>query len=89
MIIKKTRSTLNTSSVLDHILIKMKECVTKHSVIKFGISDHDLIFYTWKMKSFKPSKYNTILVTTYKNYSKKLLEERLTKTKLWNYFDGK
>ena len=85
MINRLTRSTLKTSSLLDHILTNSKECVTQHGVIILGLSDHDFIFCTRKIKCFKSRKHNTISVRTYKNYSKKLLEERLTKMKILNY----
>ena len=85
MINKPTRCTLKTSSLLDPILTKLKESVTQHGIITLGLSDHDFIFCTRKIKCFESRKHNTILVRTYKNYSKKLLEERLTKIKIPNY----
>ena len=81
LINKLTRSTLKTSSLLDHILTNLKESVTRHAVISLGLSDHDLVLCTRKTKCFKSRKNNTISVRTYKNYSKKLLEERLIKIK--------
>ena len=80
-----TRSNLKTSFLLDDILTNSKESVTQHGVITLGLSDHDLIFCTRKTKCFKSRKHNTISVRTYKNYSKKLLKERLTEIKIPNY----
>ena len=82
---KPTRSTLNTSSLLDHILTNLKESITQHGVITLRLSNHDFIFCTRKIKCFKSRKHNTVSVKTYKNYSKKLLEERLTKMKIPSY----
>ena len=76
---------MKTSSLLDHILTNSKESVTQHGVITLGLSDHYFIFLTRKIKCFKSRKHNTISVRTYKNYSKKLLEEQLTKMKIPNY----
>ena len=75
---------MKTSSLLYHILTTSKESVTQHGVITLELSDHDLIFCTRKTKCFK-SRNNTISGRTYKNYSQKLLEERLTKLKIPNY----
>ena len=80
-----TRSILITSSLLDHTLTNPKESVTRHGVITLGLSDLDLIFCTRKTKCFKSRKHNTISVRTYKNYSKTLHEEGLTKMKIPNY----
>ena len=85
LINKPTRSTLKTSSLLDHILTNSKESATQHGAITLGLSDHDFIFCTRKIKCFKSRKHNTISVRTCKNYSKKLLEERLTEMKVPNY----
>ena len=78
---KPTWPTFKTSSLLDHILTNLKESVTQHGVIILGLSDHDFISCTRKIKCFKSRKHNTISVRTYKNYSKKLIEERLTQIK--------
>ena len=62
-----------------------KESVIQDGVITLGLSDHDLILFTRKTKCFKSRKHNTVSVRTYKNYSTKLLKERLTKMKIPNY----
>ena len=85
LINKPTRSTLKTSSLLDHILTNSKESVIQHNVITLGLPDHDLIFCTRKTKCFKSRKYNSISVRTYKIFSNNLIEERLTKMKIPNY----
>ena len=76
---------MKTSFLLDHILGNSKESVTQHVVITLGLSDHDFIFCTRKAKCFESEKHNTISVRTYKNYFKKLLEERLTNMKIPSY----
>ena len=85
LINKPTRSSLKTSSLLDQILKNSNESLTQHGITTLGISDHDLIFCTRKIKCFKSSKRNTISVRTYKNHFKRLLEQQLTKMKFRNY----
>ena len=85
LINKPTRSTLKTSSLLDHILKNSKESAIQHGVLSLVLSDHDFFFCTRKIKCFKSGKHDTISVRTYKNYSEKLIEERLTKMKIRNY----
>ena len=79
MINKATRSTLKTSSLLDNYLTNSKESVTQHGVIILGTWDHDFIFCTGEIKYFKLHKDNIVSGRAYKNYSKKLLKERLHK----------
>ena len=74
---------MKTSYLLDHILTNSKESVTQHGAITLGLSEHNFIFCTRRTKCFKSTKHNTISVNF--NYSKKLLEERLTKMKIPNY----
>ena len=85
LINKPTRSALKTSFIFDHILTNSKESATQQGVTTLGLPDHDIIFCTRKTKCFKSRKHNATSVRTYKNYSQKLLEERLTKMKILNY----
>ena len=80
---KPTRSTLKTSSLLDHILTNSKESVTQHGVTTLGLSENDFIFCT-REKNVLNQGDITVSVRTYKNYFKKLLEEWLTKMKIPN-----
>lgn len=64
-------------------MTRSKESVTQNGVITLGISDNN--FCTKKIKCFKSSKHNTMPVRTYKDYSRKLPEEGLTKMKFPNY----
>ena len=84
MIINKpTRSTLKTSSLLDHILTNSKESVTQYGVKTLGLSENDFIFFTRKKNVLNQGDI-TVSLRTYKNYFKKLLEEWLTKMKIPN-----
>ena len=85
LIIKLTRSTLHTVSLIDHILTNSKEKVRNYGVISNGISDHDFIYCTRKTKTVKTGKHNTISIRSYRKYSKESLLERLRKKDLPDY----
>ena len=80
---KPTRSTLKTSSLLDHILTNSKESATQHGVTTLGLSENDFIFCSRKKNVLNQGDI-TVSVRTYKNYFKKLSEEWLTKMKIPN-----
>ena len=80
---KPTRSTLKTSSLLDHILTNSKESATQHGVTTLGLSENDFIFCSRKKNVLNQGDI-TVSVRTYKNYFKKLFEEWLTKMKIPN-----
>ena len=85
LIEKRTRSTLRTVPLIDHILTNSKEKVSNYGVISSGIPDYDFIYCTRKTKTFKIGKHNTISKRSYKKYSKESLLEKLRKKDLPDY----
>ena len=57
-----TRITCSTSTPLDHILTNSSETVSQKGVIDVGISDHQLIYCTRKIKRIKHNMHNQIQV---------------------------
>ena len=57
-----TRITCSTSTMLDHILTNSSERVSQKGVIDVGISDHQLIYCTRKIKRIKHNMHNQIQV---------------------------
>ena len=64
-----TRITCSTSTLLDHIPTNSSEKVTQKGVIDVGISDHQLIYCTRKIKRIKHNMHNQIQVRSLKKYS--------------------
>ena len=64
-----TRITCSTSTLLDHILTNSSEKVSQKGVIDVGISDHQLIYCTRKIKRIKHNMHNKIQVRSLKKYS--------------------
>ena len=57
-----TSVTCNTSTLIDHILTNSTEKIFQSGVIDSGISDHQLIFCTGKVKRVKFHKHNNVLL---------------------------
>ena len=55
-----TRITINTSTILDHILTNSKEKVSDSGVIDVSLSDHQMIFFTRKNSKQKFYKHKNI-----------------------------
>ena len=64
-----TRITVNTSTILDHILTNSEEKVADSGVIDISISDHQMIFVTRKSTKQKFYKHKNINIRSMKNYS--------------------
>ena len=80
-----TRSTLQTASLIDHILTNSKAKVSHYGVIYNGISNHGLIYCIRKTKTVKTGKHSTIAIRSYTKSSKESLLERLRKKDLPDY----
>ena len=52
-----TRATCNTSSLIDHILTNSTKKIFQSGIIYCGMSDHQLIFCTRKVKRAKFNKH--------------------------------
>ena len=74
-----TRVTCNTSTLIGHILTNSTEKIFQSGVIDCGISDHQLIFCTKKVK-----RVNVLLISL-KHYTVNLFDEGLRKVNFLNY----
>ena len=63
-----TRTTPNTSSLIDHILTSSSEKIVQASIVETSLSDHQLIFCTRKIKREKPNKHNDLTFLSMKNF---------------------
>ena len=80
-----TRTTCTTTSLLDHILINCAEKVSQKGVIDVGLSDHPLIFCTWKIRRTRHSMHNQIQTRSLRNYSAENLMSTLKDITSPNY----
>ena len=80
-----TRVTCNTSTLIDHILTNSTEKIFQSGIIDSGISDHQLIFCTRKVKRVKFHKHNNVLLRSLKHYTVNLFVEGLRKLNFSNY----
>ena len=64
-----TRVTCNTPSLIDHILTNSTEKIFQSGIIDCGMSDHQLIFCTRKVKRAKFNKHNNVFQSSLKHYT--------------------
>lgn len=58
VVVENTRETQTTSTLIDLILITRRDLISKCGVIPLGISDHNLVYATMKLKNNRvPPKY--------------------------------
>ena len=85
-----TQITCCTSTLLDHILTNSFQKVSQKGVIDVGISDHQLIYCTRKIKRIKHNMHNQIQVQSLKKYSAEIFTNALkTISKLEYLFECK
>ena len=72
-----TRVTCNTSSLIDHVLTNSSEMVFQSGIIDCGMSDHQLIFCTRKVKRAKFNKHNNVFLRSLKHYTVNVFVEKL------------
>ena len=80
-----TPITCSTSSLLDHILTNSSEKISQKGVIDVGISDHQLIYCTRKIKRIKHNMHNQIQVRSLKKYSAEIFTNALKTVQFPNY----
>ena len=85
MICSPTRISLDKSSLLDHILTNSKSIISQQGIIKLGLSDHDLIFCTRKVKYVKTYTHNTLYSRSYKKYTKEKFIDKLRNANFPDY----
>ena len=64
-----TRITENKSSLLDHVITNCSEKISQSGVIDIGVSDHQLIYCTWKVSHSKTNGHKQIKMFSLKNYT--------------------
>ena len=80
-----TRITCSTSTLLDQILNNSSEKASQKGVIDVGISDHQLIYCTRKIKRTKHNMHNQIQVRSLKKYSAEIFTNALKTVQFPNY----
>ena len=80
-----TGITSSTSTLFDHILTNSSEKVSQKGVIDVGISDHQLIYCTRKIKRTKHNMHNQIQVRSLKKYSAEIFTNALKTVQFPNY----
>ena len=74
----------SSSTIIDHILTNTTN-ISQSGVIDLGISDHNIIFLTRKMKKIKLNHHTYIKYRSFKNFSVSEYEERLKLVNFPNY----
>ena len=79
-----TRVTNKSETILDLILATDMYKVSQSGTLPFGISDHNIIYMTRKIKRGQINRHNTVKIRSLKNYNKEKLLEKL-KSINWYY----
>ena len=77
--------TCNTSSLIDHVLTNSSEKIFQSGIIDCGMSDHQLIFCTRKVKQVRFNKHNNVFLRSLKHYTVNVFVEKLQKVNFSNY----
>ena len=85
LLISLTRVTPNTSTLDNHILTNTNKKITQWGLINIGLSDHQMIFCTRKIKREKVGDRKEISFRSFKNYSVDEYEKALGKVTFPNY----
>ena len=85
LISSPTRITCSSSTIIDHILTNTTNIISQSGVIDLGISNHNIIFLTRKMKKIKLNHHTYIKYRSFKIYSLSEFEERLKLVNFPNY----
>ena len=80
-----TRVPCSTSSLIDHILTNSAEAIFQSGIIDCGMSDHQLIFCSRKVKRTKSNKHNNVFLRLLKHYTVNVFVEKLQKVNFSNY----
>ena len=80
-----TRVPWSTSSLIDHILTNSAEKIFQSVITDCGMSDHQLIFHTRKVKRTKSNKHNNVFLRPLKHYTVNVFVEKLQKVNFSNY----
>ena len=79
-----TRVGLDTSTIIDLILVSDIDLVFKSGVLPYGVSDHDIIFCSRQKPKYFCGEHNTVKLRCLKNYS---AESFITALRELDWFD--
>ena len=77
-----TRVTCSSSTIINHILASFPDRVPQQGVIDVGLSDHQIVYCTRKIKR---GTHKKIRCRSLKNYSADIYEEALGRVDFLNY----
>ena len=77
LIQEATRTTEKSETLLDHIISNSTQKISQHGVLNLGLSDHQLIYCTWKCTRAKNHDHKHIKIRSMKNYSRELFLKKL------------
>jgi exonuclease III len=72
LIEEATRVTIQTATLIDHVVTNRPEKISCSGVIHTGMSDHSLIFAIRKINNVKKEKVNTIEIRNMKKFNQEL-----------------
>ena len=70
-----TRVTDTTKSIIDLIMVSDADKISQQGVLPSGLSDHFIIYCTWKLVKSLLNKHHTTIIRSMKHYSKEMLTE--------------
>ena len=76
IITKPTRTTIDSSTLIDLIVTTRRNLVSSTGVLPLGISDHDQIYATWRLRLKRPPP-RVIKIRNYKNFDLKSFKSDL------------
>ena len=79
-----TRVTVKTKTILDLILVTDSYKVSQSGTLPYGMSDHNIVYVTRKIKKGQINRHNTVNIRSMKNYSKDKFIEKLNEIN-WFY----
>ena len=74
-----TRTTENTTTLIDHVLTNSPHKIIKSGVVEVNLSDHELIYCMRKTTKLKSNKHNELNIHSMKNYTAEGFVELLKK----------
>ena len=79
-----TRVTINTSSLIDHLVTNTPEKISASGVVPTGISDHSLVFAVRKIHRLSKKGTNIVEIRNMKNFNEKHFLNDLS-NQCWEY----
>ena len=79
LIKEPTRVRPTSRTLIDHVLVSDIRNVLQSGVIDYGISDHNMIYFTRKVKRHRFNGHNSTRIRSLKFYSRDLLIDELSK----------